>query len=647
MVTPVRDCGRARGRRGRRAATAVIMSRSPRERSLSLPPPPAAGADDLVPMTDPPLRAPARSETPHAATPLWQRIPAVPLVLAVGLLAFTLLPRVADNPRLLWTFRGAVGLLLAWTALLWATARRRGFPIEFVTPLKSHYIQASVQLCIYAYWGWSWRDVYAEAPLIAAQLVFLYAFDALLTWSRGRPWRPGFGPLPIVLSTNVFIWFRDDWYGYQFLMVAVGALGKEFIKWTREGRRTHVFNPSAFTLAAFSLALILTGTTDLTWGRSIATTFTAPLHIYLVIFLLGLIVQYFFAVTLLTLSAVAVLCGLNLLWFKVSGTYWFVDSNLPVPIFIGLHFLMTDPSTSPRTNAGRVIFGALYGLFSFALFGLFQQLGVPTIYDKLLPIPVLNLSVKLIDRLARSGWPGRFARWETTLLPRRANLLYMGCWAGLFLTMLMTGYVEAPHEGHSVLFWKRAAEENRYNARNSLLGLLKGQVERDDGDAWNVLGLLYSEGRLMKVDDDNALHCFARASELGSLKGSANLVRLHFAGRGRGSDLDRDRAIDQLEKACGHGGEPAAFQLVGLAYESGHGRPQDTGIARLLYGQGCALGDQAACASASRLRATPPATAPAVNRAGAADAADAAGAARTADGDAEAAAPAVGDSGPR
>jgi hypothetical protein len=30
------------------------------------------------------------------------------------------------------------------------------------------------------YWGWHWRQVYDSAHLIAAQLVFAYAFDMLL-----------------------------------------------------------------------------------------------------------------------------------------------------------------------------------------------------------------------------------------------------------------------------------------------------------------------------------------------------------------------------------------------------------------------------------------------------------------------------------
>jgi hypothetical protein len=73
--------------------------------------------------------------------------------------------------------------------------------------------------------------------------VFLTTLDALLSWSRGRSWIPGMGPFPIVLSTNFFLWFRDDWFVWQFVMIVAGALVKEFVRWERNGKRVHVFNP--------------------------------------------------------------------------------------------------------------------------------------------------------------------------------------------------------------------------------------------------------------------------------------------------------------------------------------------------------------------------------------------------------------------
>jgi len=541
---------------------------------------------------------------PHTGPPKpWHRFPASAVGLAFLFLLFLLLPRVQDNPRLLWTYAGVGCALLAWAALLASKARRTGrlFRIERAPILKSHYIQASVQLCVYAHWGWYWRDVYSEIPLILSQLVFLYAFDALLSWSRGRDWRVGCGPLPIVLSTNVFIWFKDDLYAYQFLLVAVGAMGKEFVKWNREGRRTHIFNPSAFTLSLFSIVLIATGTTHHTRGIEIASTLALPPHIYLEIFLLGLVVQYFFSVTLMTFSAAGVLLLMNQLYQWSTGTYAFVDTNIPIAIFLGLHLLMTDPSTSPRSNLGRVIFGGLYGLANFVLYWLFERWGVPEFYDKLLPVPFLNLSVQAIDRVAKSGLLGRFTRWEANFQPRRLNLVHMACWATLFLTLLVGGKVDAPHEGVSIEYWKQAYRDGKPDVREKLLKVVQSQTEQGSGAASNELGMLYLEGDVIEKNRAAAAHYFATACELGDYGGCANVATQFLFLREARSDRDVALALDSLERSCGRIPDGHGCFLVGMAFESGRGRPVDLERARALYRQGWELGDLDAGRSLARL----------------------------------------------
>ena len=83
------------------------------------------------------------------------------------------------------------GLVLWQLILVFQTARSgRRLTLEFAA-FKTHYIQAVLHLSIFAYWGYYWRNVYAEAHLIAAQIVFLYVFDMLLCWSRRDHWRLG------------------------------------------------------------------------------------------------------------------------------------------------------------------------------------------------------------------------------------------------------------------------------------------------------------------------------------------------------------------------------------------------------------------------------------------------------------------------
>src|SRR5678815_3100417 len=87
-------------------------------------------------------------------------------------------------------------------------------------------------------------------------------------------------------------------------MIAVGFAAKELITWQKDGRRVHIFNPSSLPLGLFSLGLLLTGNTAITWGQEIANTFENPPYIRLWIFLIALPGQFLFGVTLMTMSAV-------------------------------------------------------------------------------------------------------------------------------------------------------------------------------------------------------------------------------------------------------------------------------------------------------------------------------------------------------
>ena len=69
----------------------------------------------------------------------------------------------------------------------------------------------------------------------------------------------------------------------------------------------------------------------------------------------------YISITLITGSAAAVLFGLSALYAALTGVPYFLDSEIPAAVFLGLHLLITDPSTSPRTSLGKTLFGVLYG----------------------------------------------------------------------------------------------------------------------------------------------------------------------------------------------------------------------------------------------------------------------------------------------
>ena len=118
-------------------------------------------------------------------------------------------------------------MLFAWWLALLVCVHRSGRLLALEVVLKKqHYLQACVQSSLLLYWGWYWPPVYAFLPFILAQLVFAYAFDMLLVWSRRDTYTLGFAPFPVVVSINLFLWFKPDWFYLQFGLVALGLAAK-------------------------------------------------------------------------------------------------------------------------------------------------------------------------------------------------------------------------------------------------------------------------------------------------------------------------------------------------------------------------------------------------------------------------------------
>jgi len=525
---------------------------------------------------------PQSTTLPHGGLP-----PLVlPLCFILLLAGFCLLPRVNRIPRLEWSFLGAAAALLVYLLILQFSVRRAGRVLSYrFLAVKSHWVQCLMHACIYTYWGMYWPQVYPHIPLILGQVAFLYALDMLVCWTRRDEWILGFGPIPIIFSMNLFLWFRDDWFWLQFLMIATGVLCKEFIKWERDGRRVHVFNPSGIALFVFSVGLLFTNNTGITWGPEIAKSLHLPPNIYFDVFLVGLVVQGLFSVTLMTLSAAAVLYGLNLAFTHVTGVYWFVDSNIPVSVFIGLHLLVTDPATSPRTSTGKIVFGGLYGAAVFALDGILGAFSAPQFYDKLLCVPVLNLSVRAIDRYARA-FAARFnplnltERWGA----RNLNFAHMAIWAVLFTAMSATGFVGHSHPGQFISFWQKACDQRRFNACRTWVHALGTNCRGNDGASCLAYGKVLNEGKLVPIDRLQGGEAIGRACDMGVA--GACLELAGFARKGGNQVLDQ---------ACDERGDAAACYVAGGLYSNGQGAAKDDARAAALFQKACDSGFPRAC----------------------------------------------------
>jgi hypothetical protein len=143
-----------------------------------------------------------------------------------------------------------------------------------------------------------------------------------------------------------------------------------------------------------------------------------------------------------------------------------------------------------------MIFGVLYGLGNVGLYQLLHRTGTPEFYDKLLPVPILNVMIQLIDRAARSErlrWLDPTAMGRS-LVGRRRNLAYMAIWAIVFTVMSAAGGVGDKHPGQFVPFWQQACRADRLNACTYLATLYSNFCNQGSDWGCNELEILQIKG---------------------------------------------------------------------------------------------------------------------------------------------------------
>jgi TPR repeat protein len=525
---------------------------------------------------------------------------------ALGLLAWSLVPRIADHESLALQVRCTAVLLLVCQALLFARAARakESLRVEVIVR-RPHWLQMLTQSGVYVYWGLYWDPVRHYVPLILSQFLFIYSLDALLSFWRKRPWVLGFAHAPIILSTNLFMWFKDDWFALQFVMIALGVLSKEVLRWQRNGALRHIFNPSSIALAVVSAVLLLTGTTGITHGYDIALAQDQPPHIHLALFLLGLVVQLNFPVVLVTMSTAISLALLGAAYTAVTGVYMFTTTSIPGAVMLGSLLLVTDPATSPESRIGKVMFGASYGALVFALFPLLEHFGPYGFFDKLLPVPLLNLMLPRFELWAARIEPRVTAAWERVrrgslawvTAPRSGNFVHVGIWACAFALLYSTRAVGSQHEGRTVDFWVRACEAKREGACQRLYTMYDNACERGVPEACFNIGAVVEEGKA-RGTRRQADEYFTAACDAGMPASCARLGDLYR--RGRGGAPDPTRAAALYQKAC-DAGDGASCHNLAHAYEAGDGVPRDLSAAKAFYEKACSRGAVQGCSSLAAL----------------------------------------------
>lgn len=448
-----------------------------------------------------------------------------PLAATAGLAAYLALPQIRTHPVLLPTFGVTVLLLLAWTAWVWRSARSVGRDLTMeILVRRPHYIQLGAQGFVLLYWGWWVRSVYGYSPLILAQIFLAFAVDALLSLSRRGRWTMGVGAVPVVFSINLFLWFDLPWFYWQFAMIPVVFLGKEFLQREWNGRRTHIFNPSAFALAVAAVALIATSSTGITQGIAIANSQNVPPLIYVAIFAAALPGQALFGVATMTMTAVVAMWGFGVVYLQATGAFFFYDAYIPIAVFLGMHLLFTDPATSPKSEGGRVLWGVLYAVGVIGSAWILERAGAPTFYDKLLPVPLLNLVAPQLDDIAVAVTTRVKLLAPLAVRPdSRRALITTGLWIVVFGGLYAVDGLGDDHPGQYLPFWEEACAEGSPRACDYLPVMQQNFCDRGSGWACNEFGVFRA-----RVDGDvrGAMAEFERACAAGFAPGCLNGQRL-------------------------------------------------------------------------------------------------------------------------
>ncbi len=306
--------------------------------------------------------------------------------------------RFSVRPQLCIAFGG----LLLWALALLVHLRGRVRELRITSAARMHHmLPAALQVVFFAYWALYWPPVRAHMLFdVPLQLAFALLLDALLALTLRRTWEAGFAVFPIVLSTNLFIWFPPHWLWLGFLVSAL-AIGSKWLFRRADGR--HIFNPSAFGIAVVGgLAVLQVGIQY----QDIALELQLPPNMLELMFLLALLPVVRFGLGALSLpAALAMLAVLALVP---------ASQRLPTPFwpawFLSITLFAGDPMTAARHFGGRVLHGACLGLGISGFAWLLVQLTGLDYFAKVFPVVLCNLAVPLFDR---------FGLWFDTQLLRR------------------------------------------------------------------------------------------------------------------------------------------------------------------------------------------------------------------------------------
>lgn len=306
-----------------------------------------------------------------------------------------------------WTRAGATagfvgGLFAVWLGLL-GVGHLRGRTLEIASGVRlNHVLPAALQVVLYLYWAAWVAPVRDRFTFILAQLAYAYVLEAALSWTLRRRWEVTLGMFPIVFASNLFVWFLPPHPGQLFppAAISIGAAiaSRHFVR--RGGR--HVVNPAAFGIGTLAVIEAVGRGLGTGWlQHDVPTTgvwLNLPPNMTLIVLLVGLVAASNFSIILVSIGG---LVGLN---STLTG-----GSTVPTwpSTFLVLVLFATDPTTTPRTNPGRLLFGLSLSVAIFVLAQGYRVFGLGDDFSKVLAVVVCNVLAPWFDRAGvwlDQGW---------------------------------------------------------------------------------------------------------------------------------------------------------------------------------------------------------------------------------------------------
>ncbi|MEE2755203.1 MAG: hypothetical protein VYA30_01025 [Myxococcota bacterium] len=256
------------------------------------------------------------------------------------------------------------------------------------------------------YWTYTREISRDDGLLFLLQIPFAYLIAMGMQWRRRTLYRFDLMPLVIVLTLSFFIWFKDQWWALQLVMLAL-AVSAQTVLTLQTQRAVARFNVLGLVLAILSGVLIFGPGIDVVRDATLGRSDGDKELILVALLLIGFLTYRVRPVLPTAIGALGGTLLVDACWRLGSGAGFFLDTPIPISIVLTILILVPDERSGPMTRSGQLGFGLLFGVLSCCAYeALWTYGGLPwgqqlTYFSCFLPFPILGLIVPALEKTAR------------------------------------------------------------------------------------------------------------------------------------------------------------------------------------------------------------------------------------------------------